>query len=84
MSSSLPSGLAGSIEEFQATIKRNRDHSDEIEGSSNSIFDTEAGELNRKFGSLLEELEALSSQVQTATDTMESIIRRWRSDGGYL
>lgn len=84
MPQSFPSGLAGSIEEFQVKVKQIRERSEEIDASSRTIFDTDAGELDRKFTSLLDELEVLSSQVRMTSDLMESIHRRWRSDGGYL
>jgi hypothetical protein len=72
-----PQNLYNNIEEFQALVQNIREHSEEIEGSSNTIFETDAGDLSRKFASLYEELDVLAGKVQKAKEQQESIIRIW-------
>lgn len=77
-SSSLPSDFKGSVEEFQGIIRRIREQCEEIETSSKAIDDTEFSDLSIKFSSLLEDLEALSAKVGSATGMMEAISTAFR------
>ncbi len=79
--SSLPSGLKGSVEEFQGMVRQIREKCDEIEISSKAIDDTEFSDLDRKFSNLLEDLAILSHKVGSATAIMEAIHPAFR---GYL
>jgi hypothetical protein len=74
-----PQGLYNEIEEFQISVQNIREHSEEIEGTANTISETDVDNLARKFASLYEELEVLSGKVQKAKEQMESsIIPKWR------
>jgi archaellum component FlaC len=69
--------LKSEIEEFRTAINRIVEALEEVSNSSKTIPETVADELSRKFESLMDGCEDVSSQLNTATEMLDGIRSRW-------
>jgi hypothetical protein len=69
--------LSSEIEEFRGVISRIVESLEDVNASSRKIPETVESELSRKFSSLLEGCEEVSSELRTAIQMIEDIKSRW-------
>ncbi|MEG4104897.1 hypothetical protein [Microcoleus sp. S13_C5] len=69
--------LSSEIEEFRAMINRIVESLEEVSSSSATIPETVESELSRKFSSLSEGCDEVSSELRTAIEMLEEIKSRW-------
>jgi methyl-accepting chemotaxis protein len=69
--------LSSSIEEFRTMIDHLVENLEEVSASSRKIPSTETDQLSRKFSSLMESLDEVSTQLRTSTELLEEIRNHW-------
>lgn len=69
--------LSSEIEEFRGMISRIVESLEDVNASSRKVPETVQSELSRKFSSLSEGCEEVSSELRTAIEMLEGIKSRW-------
>ena len=69
--------LSSEIEEFRRMISRIVESLEDVNTSSRKFPETVQSELSRKFSSLSDGCEEVSSELRTAIEMLEGIKSRW-------
>ncbi|CAC5340980.1 MULTISPECIES: hypothetical protein [Planktothrix] len=69
--------LSSEIEEFRRMISRIVESLEDVNTSSRKVPETVQAELSRKFSSLSDGCEEVSSELRTAIEMLEGIKSRW-------